>query len=73
MSYASITPNAVDLRIWLDQIALICLSKEFQKLKNELESFYGEVNVPQADVTAFADALYTFLTEYEEAALTSSS
>lgn len=73
MSCTGLAPNVFDLRIWLDQIASICLSKEFQKLRNELESFYGEVNVPQADVTAFADALYAFLTEHEEVEMTSSS
>lgn len=69
MGFSSLAP-ASDLRIWLDQIALICLSEEFQKLKAELESFYKEVNLSEACVMAFADALYTFLTEYEEATVT---
>jgi phytoene/squalene synthetase len=62
--------NTPDLRIWLDQIALICLSEEFHKLKAELESIYREVNFPEAGVAAFADALYAFLTEHEEVSIT---
>uniref|UniRef100_A0A7C2HUY5 Uncharacterized protein n=1 Tax=Ammonifex degensii TaxID=42838 RepID=A0A7C2HUY5_9THEO len=57
-------PN--DLKVWLDQIAVICLSEDFQKLKAELELFYKEADPAQADVKAFADALYAFLHEQEE-------
>ncbi|MDI6632403.1 MAG: hypothetical protein AB1507_01840 [Bacillota bacterium] len=57
-------PNA--LKVWLDQIALICLSEDFQKLKAELELLYREADPAQADVKAFADALYAFLSEQEE-------
>ncbi|RJX20044.1 MAG: hypothetical protein C4570_04490 [Ammonifex sp.] len=70
MNFTGLAPNAANLRIWLDQIALICLSEEFQKLKAELESIYQEVNFPEAGVTAFADALYAFLTEHEEVSIT---
>jgi hypothetical protein len=72
MVFSGLAPTG-NLRVWLDQIALICLSEEFQKLKAELESFYKEVNLSDACVMAFADALYAFLTEHEEATVTAAT
>jgi len=57
-----------DFRIWLDQIAVICLSEEFQQLRTELESFYKSFDPSDAEVKAFADALYVLLNEFEESA-----
>jgi hypothetical protein len=70
LNFTGLASDTADLRTWLDQIALICLSEEFQRLKAELESIYREVNFPEAGVTAFADALYAFLTEHEEVSIT---
>lgn len=60
-----------DFQVWLNQIAIICLSEDFQKLKTELESFYREADPSKAGVKAFADALYAFLTECEDTTTTS--
>lgn len=52
-----------DIKKWLNQIALICLSDEFQALKNELEKIYLRDNVQDVGLAAFQDALYAFLAE----------
>ncbi|MFZ5649562.1 MAG: hypothetical protein ACOY4I_01740 [Bacillota bacterium] len=55
-----------DIKKWLNHIALICLSEDFQKLKKELEAIYSRSNVKDFRITAFQDALYAFLAQEEE-------
>ncbi|HIE13378.1 MAG TPA: hypothetical protein EYP63_08150 [Desulfotomaculum sp.] len=55
-----------DIQVWLNQIAVICLSEDFQRLKDELELYYRQADPSRAGIKAFADALYAFLTEYED-------
>ncbi|MGQ9513074.1 hypothetical protein [Thermodesulfitimonas sp.] len=66
MELAGAAQKPAEFKIWLDQIAVICLSEEFQRLRAELESFYESSDPAGASVKAFADALYTFLSESEE-------
>lgn len=58
-----------EIKKWIDYIAIICLSEEFQRLKGELESLYLflgiAVGAEEAQITAFSDALYAFLAEKE--------
>ncbi|WP_334111321.1 hypothetical protein [Thermodesulfitimonas autotrophica] len=68
MELTGVAQKLADFKIWLDQIAVICLSEEFQRLRAELESFYKRSDPAGASVKAFADALYTFLSEAEESA-----
>jgi len=55
-----------EIKKWLNHIALICLSEEFQSLKSELEAIYSESNIENFRLTAFQDALYAFLAQEEE-------
>ncbi|MFZ5634833.1 MAG: hypothetical protein ACOY40_18560 [Bacillota bacterium] len=55
-----------EIKEWLSQIALICLSEDFQKLKKELENIYSRSNVEDFKLVAFQDALYAFLAQEEE-------
>jgi hypothetical protein len=52
-----------DIKKWLNHIAMICLSEEFQSLKKELETIYHQANVENVRLTAFQDALYAFLSQ----------
>jgi len=52
-----------EIKKWLNYIALICLSEEFQSLKIELENIYLQSNVENVRLTAFQDALYAFLSQ----------
>lgn len=58
-----------EMKKWLDHIALICLSEEFQRLKDELERLYLKSRIngdtEKARQSAFSDALYAFLAEKE--------
>lgn len=57
------------MKKWIDQIAVICLSEDFQRLKDELEALYRASGVgdsaEEAGMCAFSDALYAFLAEKE--------
>lgn len=55
-----------EIKKWLNFIALICLSDEFQSLKMELENIYLQWNVENVRLTAFQDALYAFLAQEED-------
>lgn len=55
-----------EVKRWLSQIALICLSEEFQELRKELESIYRQHDVENVKLVAFQDALYAFLAEEED-------
>lgn len=55
-----------EIKKWLNQIALICLSEDFQNLKKELEKLYLQSNVENVQITAFQDALYAFLAQEED-------
>ena len=68
MELAGAAQKLVDFKVWLDQIAIICLSEEFQRLRAELEFLYKRSDPAGASVKAFADALYAFLSEAEEGA-----
>ncbi|WP_418790178.1 hypothetical protein [Phosphitispora sp. TUW77] len=50
----------------VDQVAEVCLSKEFNDLRKELENIYLKDKIENALLTAFQDALYSILTEREE-------
>jgi len=54
-----------EIKKWARSVALICLSKEFQELKNELENIYQHAKIEDPVITAFQDALYTFLAQEE--------
>ncbi len=54
------------IKKWLNHIAVICLSEEFQQLKNELEDIYSKAEVQNGKITAFQDALYAFLSQEED-------
>ena len=41
------------IKKWLNHIAVICLSEEFQQLKNELEDIYSKAEVQNGKITAF--------------------
>ena len=56
-----------EIKKWLNHIALICLSEDFQKLKKELETIYSRSDVKDYRITAFQDALYAFLAQEDEA------
>ncbi len=55
-----------EIRKWLNHIALICLSEEFQSLKKELEVIYLQSNMNDVRLAAFQDALYAFLTQEDD-------
>ncbi|MDD4334486.1 MAG: hypothetical protein PHY77_02655 [Desulfotomaculaceae bacterium] len=55
-----------EIKKWLNHIALICLSEEFQSLKRELETIYLQANVDNVQLAAFEDALYAFLNQDED-------
>jgi len=55
-----------EIKKWLNHIAMICLSEEFQSLKKELEIIYLQSNVENFRLTAFQDALYAFMSQEEE-------
>lgn len=58
-----------EMKKWIDRIAVICLSEEFQRLKDELEALYRASGIgdsaDEARMCAFSDALYAFLAEKE--------
>ena len=55
-----------EIKKWLNHIALICLSEEFQSLKKELETIYLQSNVENVQLAAFQDALYAFLNQDDD-------
>lgn len=55
-----------EIKKWLNHIALICLSEEFQSLKKELETIYLQSKIENAQLAAFQDALYAFLNQDDE-------
>ena len=55
-----------EIKKWLNHIAMICLSEEFQSLKKELEIIYLQSNMENFRLMAFQDALYAFLSQEEE-------
>lgn len=55
-----------EIKKWLNHIALICLSEDFQELKKELEKIYVQSQMEDAQLVAFKDALYAFLAQEED-------
>lgn len=55
-----------EIKKWLNHIAMICLSEDFQDLKKELEKIYIQSQMEDAQLVAFKDALYTFLAQEED-------
>jgi formyltetrahydrofolate synthetase len=55
-----------EIKKWLNHIALICLSEDFQDLKKELEKIYMLSDVENVQLAAFQDALYAFLAQEED-------
>ena len=55
-----------EIKKWLNHIALICLSEDFQNLKKELERIYAQSQMKDPQLMAFKDALYAFLTQEED-------
>ncbi|CCO09419.1 hypothetical protein [Desulforamulus hydrothermalis] len=66
MGYAKHDTPEEEVKRWLNHIALICLSEEFQSLKRELESLYLKSNIDNVRLAAFQDALYAFLVQEED-------
>ncbi|WP_041274582.1 hypothetical protein [Desulforamulus reducens] len=66
MGYPKIDTPDEEVKRWLNHIALICVSEEFQSLKRELESLYVRSNMDNVRITAFQDALYAFLAQEED-------
>jgi len=55
-----------EIKKWLNHIAVICLSEEFQNLKKELEGIYLESDMDNVRLVAFQDALYAFLAQEDD-------
>ena len=55
-----------EIKKWLNHIAVICLSEEFQSLKKELESIYLKSDMDNVRLVAFQDALYAFLAQEDD-------
>ncbi|MBF7082377.1 hypothetical protein IT084_05210 [Desulfallas sp. Bu1-1] len=55
-----------EIKKWLNHIALICLSEDFQNLKKELEKIYLQSDIENVQLVAFQDALYAFLAQEED-------
>ncbi|MFZ5591260.1 MAG: hypothetical protein ACOY81_05595 [Bacillota bacterium] len=66
MALPRLASSEEEIKEWLGQIAVICLSEDFQSLRWELEAIYQKANVADAGVAAFQDALYAFLAQAEE-------
>ena len=55
-----------EMKKLIGQIAEVCLSEEFQSLRQELEMLYFNSGMENALVAAFQDALITMLAQREE-------
>ncbi len=66
MPLARLHLSEEEIRAVVSRIAVICLSEEFQRLKQELEEIYRSSNVDNAPLVALSDALYAFLAEEED-------
>ncbi|AEG60163.1 hypothetical protein [Desulforamulus ruminis] len=66
MGYPKFDTPEEEVKRWLNHIALICVSEEFQSLKRELESLYVKSNLDNVRITAFQDALYAFLAQEDD-------
>lgn len=67
MGVSKIDLPEAEMKKWLNHIALICLSEDFQNLKRELEKIYQQANTEEdAQIAAFQDALYAFLAQEED-------
>lgn len=66
MGYPRYDTPEEEVKRWLNHIALICVSEEFQSLKRELESLYVKSNMDNVRITAFQDALYACLAQEED-------
>jgi len=55
-----------EIKKWLNHIAVICLSEEFQNLKKELEGIYLKSDMDNVRLVAFQDALYAFLAQEDD-------
>jgi len=59
-------PRDDEMKKWLNQIAVICLSKDFRSLKNELENHYKDAEIDNVQLKAFQDALFAFLAQEDD-------
>jgi hypothetical protein len=66
MGDPSFSSSEEEIKKWISSISLICLSDEFQELKNELEQIYRQANIDNPAITAFQDALFAFIAQEEE-------
>lgn len=55
-----------EIKRWLNHIASICLSEDFQILKKELETQYVKSNMDNVRLVAFQDALFAFLAQNDD-------
>ncbi len=55
-----------EMKKWLNQIAIICLSDDFLHLKKELETHYRDASIKNVQLKAFQDALYAFLAQEDD-------
>ncbi|MFZ3171289.1 MAG: hypothetical protein WA118_04830 [Carboxydocellales bacterium] len=56
-------PREDELKGFIQQISAICMSEEFQVLRQELEAMYLRCKVENASIIAFQDALYSLLVQ----------
>lgn len=54
-----------EIRLYVQYITNIYFSKEFIKLRQELENIYRQSGLPQAQVVAFTDTLYATMMQQE--------
>ena len=66
MGDPSFNSSEEEIKKWISSISLICLSDEFQELKNELEQIYRQAKVESPAIIAFQDALFAFIAQEEE-------
>lgn len=66
MGMPSLDSPEEEIKKWLNHIAMICLSEEFQMLKKELETIYLQSNMENVHLAAFQDALYAFIAQDED-------
>ncbi|MDD4168948.1 MAG: hypothetical protein PHD36_01580 [Desulfotomaculaceae bacterium] len=73
MSIPKLDSPEEEIKKWINYIALICLSEEFQSLKMELETLYQQADMENFRLAAFQDALYAFLAQEEDGQMCQSS
>lgn len=55
-----------EIKVLVLKISAICLSEEFVNLRRELESIYTRNGLENPAFSAFQDALFALMNEYED-------